>query len=101
MTRLGGGTGWQGCASHDGAWTTVPPSATHLACDTSSSHSTSGSSSTNAPVALWARQQTTVVGGGVEAHGFGRQLVAVVTVPPAAVQLAAVSSSHSPCPSSP
>src|SRR5262249_41763726 len=45
-------------------------------------------------------QQTTGVGGGWLAHGLGKQPVALVAVPPFAVQSAAVRASHSVSPSS-
>src|SRR5262245_29430073 len=45
-------------------------------------------------------QQTTGVGGGWLGHGLGKQPVALVAVPPCAVQSAAVRASHSVSPSS-
>src|SRR5262249_33276563 len=45
-------------------------------------------------------QQTTGVGGGWLGHGLGRQPVALVAVPPGAMQSGAVRASHSVSPSS-
>src|SRR5262249_43386826 len=92
VSVCGGGTGAHGLGSHELASTTVPPAFAQSDMLRLSSPSTSGSSSTNAPAALVAIQQTTVPPppGGVDPHGSGMHEVAPGTVPPAAVQSAAV-----------
>src|SRR5262245_10355950 len=93
VTSATGGTGAHGFGSHDGASTTVPPLLAQRSAVTSSRHPTCGSSSTKAPHVLSTVQHTTVAVCGVQ--GFGKQPVALETVPPSAVQSSGVPSSHS------